>query len=153
MAKLIVARNGRVHRIIPSTDPWPDEPFTVVSDATSVEVGWMVGESGYRAWSALEQQLYDINQETAATIAAGFSFSGKTISLSVESQTSIRDAFAVRASLVYSPAIKWPTRDDDSYVSITSSADVEALYAAMVTAVVNARTAGAEAKELARQGA
>ncbi len=88
----------------------------------------------------LETTLDAINAQTAARIAAGFEFRGARVSLSIESQTTISNAYTIRASLPY--PIPWSTLDDKAFVTIASAADVEALYAAATTAVLLARTEG-----------
>lgn len=89
---------------------------------------------------SLEDRLAKVDAQTAATIANGFAFSGKTISLSVESQTTIQGAHIIRASLPY--PLKWSTIDNDGFVTLASAADVEALYAAATSAVLVARNNG-----------
>lgn len=93
------------------------------------------------------EQIERINAQTLARIEAGFDFRGQRFSLSERSQITISNAYTIRDSLPY--PIDWANADDTAFVTLTSAADMAAMYQAATLAVLQARVAGNAAKKAA----
>ena len=119
----------------------------------SVSPGWTRSAKG--AWSApvtpLAERIESIDEQTSARIAGGFAFCGERMSLSVQSQITISNAYTIRESLPY--PLPWGNADNTGFVTMESAKDVEALYQAATMAVLLARTAGNARKKVAMEAA
>jgi hypothetical protein len=72
----------------------------------------------------------EIDRKTAGLIFAGFTYQGKTFSLSLAAQATLLGAYITRASLSY--PIDWSTADNADKITINNSTEVEDFYLAAV---------------------
>ena len=166
MSRVAAIENGAVKTVLVGPD-WADElefaewcvtmtdgPFRgcvlrVLRDDESCAPGYVEDVNGFvPPPTPLDEKIEHINAMTAARIAAGFVFKGEKMSLSLESQTTISNAFLIRDSLPY--PLTWSTMDDSGFVTLESAADMVAMYQAATSAVLLARTEGNALKAAAR---
>ena len=69
-----------------------------------------------------------IDDKTSALIGAGFTFSSKQFSLSVEAQCRIIGIHQVRDDAAVTYPIKWNTKSDNDYLELADSATVHNFY-------------------------
>lgn len=169
MSRVAVIRDGSVQTIICAPADMSESDYAewslgllrgpfdrcalrVLRDDESCNVGDReVGASFVAPPTPLAEQISVIDAETAGRIAGGFAFKGERMSLSVQSQITISNAYTIRESLPY--PLQWGNADDTGFVTMESAKDVEALYQAATMAVLLARTAGNARKKVAMEAA
>lgn len=125
-----------------------DENGEAIVGGTYVDKNFIAPAVDLSLADAREFRFLQIDAKTDRVIGAGFTYAGKTFSLSLTAQNKIIGLYVSRA--MQSFPIRFNTIDDVDAVDLETAEDIEAMFVAAAVALRTAVDSGTAIKDLVR---
>lgn len=120
---------------VPDGTPDPKDGRLMMKDAAELEAYKLSLKDAYDTWkesvdlpAAKEAKFNAIDKRTEELIRAGFTYGGKTFSLSTNAQNTFTGLYAVRAEVVFQYPVRVNTINDLDYLELADADDVRDFY-------------------------